>query len=269
MLSAVIIAGNEEAKIGDAIDSVAFADEVLVVDSESTDRTREIAGSMGARVVVKPWAGFAKQKQFAADEARHNWILSIDADERVSPQLRLEIEAVMAGGAPSADAYRIPRLTTYMGREIRHSGWYPDFQTRLFDRTKGRWSDVLVHESFQLFDRGRLGRLKSDLLHLSVDGALEHNAMVGERYARLAAEEMFRRGSSTGAFRVVTAGPAAFLNSYLLKLGFLDGLAGYVIARFASQHAFLKHLVLLERQRGGGLRASATEAPGEPSKQVE
>lgn len=248
-LSAVIIAGNEESKIADAVRSVSFADEILVVDSESTDRTRDIAAGLGARVVIQPWLGFAKQKQFAADLAENDWILSIDADERVSDSLRDEIVSAMKGDGPSADAYRIPRQTRYMGRDIRFSGWYPDRQTRLFDRRKGRWLDRLIHESFQLSEGGRLGDLRSDLYHFSIDGALHHHSLVGERYARLAAQQMFEAGKRTGILRVMTAGAFAFISSYVVKLGFLDGLPGFVIARFAGHHAFMKHLLLWEMQR--------------------
>ena len=248
-ISAVIIAGNEEAKIAEAIRSVLFADEVLVVDSESSDATRAIAEGLGARVVVQPWLGFAKQKQLAVDLAEHDWVLSIDADERVSSKLREEILALERSSDALADAYRIPRLTNYMGRDIRHCGWYPDWQTRLFNRKKGRWLDVLVHESFQLFEGGNLGELRNDLLHFSIDGALEHHNLLGDRYAKLAAHQMFDSGRRTGLLKIMSAGPAAFLSTYFLKLGFLDGAPGFMISKFAAHHAFLKHLLLWEMQR--------------------
>ena len=145
-ISAVIIAFNEERNIADAVRSVEWADEIIVVDSESTDSTREIAASLGARVVVNKWPGFSDQKQFAVDQASNDWILSLDADERISDDLRLEIDGIR-NDAPSADGYRIPRLSYYMERPIRHGGWYPDLQLRLFDRTKGRWNGAVIHES--------------------------------------------------------------------------------------------------------------------------
>lgn len=252
-ISAVIIAGNEEEKIGDAIRSVDWADEVLVIDSESTDRTREIAEGMGARVIVQAWPGFSKQKQFGTDAAKNDWIFSLDADERVSTELRNEIEEVRKNEADQEIAgYKIPRLSYYMGRRVRHSGWYPDWQMRLFDRRRGRWSEALVHESVKLIDGAGSEKLKGDILHYTVENALHHHTMIGERYAPLAARQMFERGATTSQLKIMTAGPLAFFSSYVLKRGFLDGLAGFSIARFAAHHAFLKHMCLWELQNGKG-----------------
>jgi len=256
-ISAVIIAGNEEANIADAVRSVSFADEVIVVDSESTDRTREIAELEGARVIVRPWSGFATQKQFATDSARNDWILSVDADERVPAELADELCSLFADGPPRFSAYRIPRLTRYLGREIRHSGWFPDWQTRLFDRRRGKWLDVRVHESFILDEGSESGALESHLDHLGVDSVLDHNRLVGERYARLAAEQMFADGKDTDLLRIALAGPAAFVRSYFLKLGVLDGVEGLAIARFAAHHAFLKHMLLLQMRRKAAGGATA------------
>lgn len=246
-LSAVIIAKNEETKIARAIASVQWADEVLVVDSGSSDGTVEVAESLGAKVLRQEWLGFSKQKQFAVDSAANDLILSIDADEVVTDELREEIRAMITSSVRFA-GYTIPRLSIYMSREIRHSGWYPDRQLRLFDRRFGRWSDVLVHESFKL-ESGETGKLSGHLLHFSVDDAIHHHQMIGERYAPLAARQAFDRGRRTGPFAIATAGAAAFVRSYVLKLGFLDGLAGFAIARFAAHHAFLKHLLIYEIQQ--------------------
>jgi glycosyltransferase involved in cell wall biosynthesis len=255
-ISAVIIAFNEEDKIGDAIRSVDWADEVLVIDSESTDRTREIAEELGARVINRPWPGFSAQKQFGTDNAENDWIFSLDADERVSPELRAEIEKLKGGSTdPAAAGYRIPRLAFYMGRPIRHSGWYPDWQLRLFDRRRGKWKDVLVHESVEMEAGAVVERLKGDILHYSFASPAEHHEMIGKRYAPLAARQMFERGRKTSRFKIATAGPTAFLSSYVLKAGFFDGLPGYCIARFAAHHAFLKHTLLWEIQN---------ERPAEP-----
>jgi glycosyltransferase involved in cell wall biosynthesis len=248
-ISAVIIAGNEEEKIGDAIRSAVWADEVVVVDSESTDTTREIAEGLGARVIVKPWAGFSAQKQFAVDEAKHDWILSLDADERVSPALKEEIQQLQTKGESELPlGFRIPRLSYYIERPVRHSGWYPDWQLRLFDRRAGRWSSDLIHESFRLDGDATPGKLQNDIIHLTVDSAAKHHRMIGERYAPLAAQQMFASGRRTSKLRIVTAGSIAFLSTYILKAGFLDGFTGYCIARFAAHHAFLKHLLLWELQ---------------------
>ncbi len=245
-ISAVIITLNEAKNIADAIKSVEWADEVLVVDSGSRDATRTIAAGLGASVIEREWPGFAAQKQFATEAAANDWVLSLDADERVSPELRQEILEL---GGELADGYRIPRLSIYMGREIRHGGWYPDRQLRLFDRRKGRWKDVQVHESVSMNEAAAVGYLHHDILHFSVDDAAHHHRMIGERYAPLAARQMLADGRRTSALKIATAGPAAFLRSYVLKAGFLDGIAGLAIASFAGHYAFLKHLMLWEMQR--------------------
>jgi glycosyltransferase involved in cell wall biosynthesis len=163
-ISAVIITLNEEKNIGEAIRSVDWADEIIVVDSESTDATREIAASLGADVIVNRWPGFSIQKQFAIDQAANDWVLSLDADERVSDELKSEILALKNGKAGS-DGYKIPRLSYYMDRPIRHSGWYPDLQLRLFDRTKGRWNGAVIHESVQMLPEAKVSNLHADLIH--------------------------------------------------------------------------------------------------------
>ena len=241
-ISATIITFNEEAKIAEAIESVDFADEILIVDSESTDKTCEIAESLGAKVIIQKWLGFAKQKQFAVENAAHDWILSLDADERVSEELKAEILKLNL----QADGYKIPRLSFYLNRPIRHGGWYPDWQIRFFNRNKARWKDVLIHESVEV--SGNIEKLKSDILHFSVEDMAHHHRMIGERYAPLAARQMFERGKRTSKIKIYTAGLTTFLQTFILKAGFLDGFAGFCIARFAAHHAFLKHLLLWEIQ---------------------
>lgn len=221
-ISAVIITLNEEKNISPAIESVSWADEVIVVDSESTDRTCEIAENAGAKVITSAWEGFASQKQFAADSASNDWIFSLDADERATPDLALEIQELKTK-SNLADGYKIPRLSIYMGRPIKHGGWYPDRQLRLFDRRKGRWSDVLIHESFKLNEGSRMGELNGDILHYSVEDAAHHHRMIGERYAPLASRQMFEQGRRTSLLGIIAAGPSAFARAYFLKLGLLDG----------------------------------------------
>ena len=264
-ISAVLITFNEEANLPDALHSVDWADERLVIDSHSTDRTAEIARDMGARVIVRDWPGFSAQKQFGADSAENDWILSLDADERVTPELASEI-ATLSGKVVSA-GYRIPRLSVYMGREIRHSGWYPDRQLRLFDRRKGRWNGRVIHESFELNDGELSADLRNDLLHFSVTGASHHHKMIGERYAPLSARQMFESGRRTSRLKIATAGPTAFVRSYFAKLGFLEGLPGYCIARFAAHNAYLKHLMLWELQQTANTDNDGitTKAQGETS----
>lgn len=242
-ISGVIIAFNEEDKIGDAIRSLSFVDEVLVVDSESTDRTREIAENLGARVVIKPWAGFAEQKQFATDEAAHDQVLSLDADEQISGELRDEILRIKDSGTP-ADGYRIPRLAIYMGREVRHSGWYPDWQLRFFDRRKGRWKQVAIHESVEMDPGATIDRLRGNILHRTVETAAEHRHMIRTRYAPLGAAEMHRKGRTGSILNQCIMPPIAFLRSYILKAGILDGSAGAKISYFAAYNVYLKHKLL-------------------------
>ena len=250
-ISAAIITFNEERHIADAIDSVSWADEIIVVDSESTDATRDIAESLGARVILKPWPGFSDQKQFATDSAKNDWVLSLDADERVSDELRREIEEFRGSGF-TADGYKLPRLSFYMGRAIKHGGWYPDLQLRLFDRTKGRWNGAVIHESVTMREGSRVGMLKSHILHRTVENASEHQEMIAKRYAPLGAQKMLDEGRRTSHAKAVLSAAFSFLRSYFLKLGFLDGFPGFCIAYFAAHNTFLKHLLLLENQGKNG-----------------
>jgi glycosyltransferase involved in cell wall biosynthesis len=254
-ITATIITFNEADNIREACESVAFADEILVVDSESTDATREIAAKSGARVVNRPWPGFAAQKQFAADEAQHEWLLSLDADERVSNELRaaiLELKRTEDSGL--ADGYRIARRSMYMGRWIRGGGWYPDYQLRFYRKSLGRWEGAYIHESVKMPKEARVAILKGDILHYTVSDAAQHHRMIGERYAPLSAKQMYESGRRTSPLGIAVAGPAAFIRGFILKGGFRDGLEGFSIARFAAHHAFLKHLMLWELQKSADKR---------------
>ena len=247
-ISATIITFNEESNIKAACESVAWANEVVVVDSNSTDRTREVAEACGARVITNQWPGFGAQKQFAVDQAKHEWIFSLDADERVSEELRNSIQS-LRNARELADGYEIARRTYYQGRWIRGGGWYPDRQLRLFRKSTGRWKQRHIHESVKMDPGARVGRLDGDLLHYTSPDAAYHNRMIGERYAPLAALQMFEEGRRTSVLGVASAGPAAFIRSLILKGGLRDGFAGFTIASFAAHHAFLKHLMLWEKQR--------------------
>jgi glycosyltransferase involved in cell wall biosynthesis len=248
-ISATIITFNEESNIKAACESVGWADEIVVVDSNSTDATRAIAAACGARVITNEWPGFGAQKQFAVKQAKHDWIFSLDADERVSDDLRHSIQRLKDHPrAEDADAYVVARRTFYQGRWIRGGGWYPDYQLRLFNRTRGRWKQRHVHESVIMDSGARVGELGGDLLHYTSPNAAHHHRVIGERYAPLAARQMFEEGRRTSVLAVASAGPAAFIRSLILKGGFRDGFAGFTIASFAAHHAFLKHLMLWEMQ---------------------
>lgn len=265
-ISAVLITFNEEDNIAAALESVAWADERLVVDSNSTDHTADVARACGARVISNAWPGFSEQKQFGADSAANDWVFSLDADERASPELAAEIQALDSDG--SVSGYSIPRLSIYMRREIRHSGWYPDRQLRLFDRRNGRWNGRKIHESFELAPGSVSETLRNHIFHFSVKHAAYHHRMIGDRYAPLGAQQMYESGRRTTKLKVTTAGISAFLRSYVLKLGFLDGFPGFCIARFAAHNAYLKHLLLWEMQQGVSIaadRAVTTNASGETS----
>lgn len=248
-ITATIITFNEAENIRAACESVAWADEILVVDSDSTDATRAIAEEAGARVISRPWPGFAAQKQFAAEQTRNEWVFSLDADERVSDELRGSIADLRrADENQLADGYRIARRAFYMGRWIRGGGWYPDYQLRLYRKSRGGWQGAYVHESVKMDQGARIKTLLGDLLHYTCIDAAHHHRMIGERYAPLAARQMFEQGRRSSLFKVGTVGPATFIRSFILKGGFRDGLAGFTIASFAAHHAFLKYLMLWELQ---------------------
>ena len=249
-ISAVIITLNEERHIADAIRSVAWADDVVVVDSGSTDATRQIAESLGARVLINEWPGFSEQKQLATDNAAYDWILSLDADERVTDELRQEIESLRSGTSKVADGFRIPRLSYYMGRPIRHGGWYPDLQLRLFDRTKGKWNGAVIHESVKMDAGSSVEKLRGEIIHYTAQDSAHHQRMIAERYAPLGAQKMLDEGRTTSSVGAVLSAGFTFIRGYFLKLGFLDGFPGFCIAYFAAHNTLLKHLILLEMARG-------------------
>jgi glycosyltransferase involved in cell wall biosynthesis len=248
-ITVTIIALNEAEHIRAACESVSWADEILVVDSGSTDNTREIARECGARVIEREWPGFAAQKQFAAEQATHEWIFSLDADERVSDELHAAIEDLLfTNEAKLADGYRMARRAFYMGRWIRGGGWYPDRQLRLYKKSMGRWEGPYIHESVRMVPESRVELLTGDILHYPGSGAAEHHRLIGERYAPFAARQMFEQGRRTSPLRIAFVGMASFVRSFILKGGFRDGLVGFSIAAFAAHHAFLKYLMLWELQ---------------------
>ncbi len=243
-ISVTLIACNEEDRIGGALASVAWADEiVVVVDARSTDRTEEIARRYTDRVFVRPWSGYADQKRFAERQATHEWIFSLDADERVSPQLRQAIEELKRTG-PRHDGYRVARRAWYLGRWIRHCGWYPDYQLRLYRRDRAQWVGEYVHESVRV--QGSVGTLRGELWHLTRRSLSEHHEVLN-RYTTLAAEEAFAQGKRIGGFTLLLQPALTFFRSYILKQGFRDGIPGLIISGLAAYYVFLKYAKLWER----------------------
>lgn len=248
-ISAVIITLNEERRLARALESLAVAptvaDEILVVDSGSTDRTREIAERHGARVISHPWEGYARQKNFAAAQAQFPWVLSIDADEVVTPELAAELRQIKENGPGDAAGFRMPRLAWYRGRWIRHSGWYPDHKLRLYDRRRGRWVGDYVHERVEV--DGPVRDLPGDLLHFTCDSLAEH-VRTTDRYTTLAAQEAYDRGYRWVLPRVLAMllfGPAwKFFETYFFRQGFRDGGPGLAIAAMAGYYVFQKYAKL-------------------------
>jgi glycosyltransferase involved in cell wall biosynthesis len=245
-LSVTIITLNEAEHIGDAIDSVAWADEILVVDSGSTDRTVDIALAKGATVIAREWSGWIDQKNHAAERASNDWIFSLDADERVTPALAAEIRAVLAGDPPTR-AYRTPRVTFHLGRWVRTTDFYPDYQTRLYDRRNARWTGKYVHESVTA--DGPVGQLRGEIEHYSYRDLRDQMDRIN-LYTTLAARQMHEAGRRSGALRLLAHPPAAFFRNYILRRGVLDGIVGLTISLTGAYSVFLKFAKLWELQQG-------------------
>jgi glycosyltransferase involved in cell wall biosynthesis len=240
-LSIIIITHNEAHNIEGCLRSVAFADEVVVVDSGSTDATVEIAKKLGAIVHgTSDWPGFGPQKNRALDLARSPWVLSVDADERVPPELA-EMIMKMIKAAP-CDAFEIPRLTQFCGQWIRHCGWTPDYVLRLFRRDVARFSDDLVHERV-LLARGQVGRLNFPLLHYSYPTPTHYWRKL-EQYSQAWAQQRFTQGQKASMSRAGAAAVTAFFRSYIFRLGFLDGAMGFAVCTMQAQAAFGKYFAL-------------------------
>ena len=246
-LTVTVITRNEAANIEACLQSVAWADEVLVVDCGSADATAEMARAHGARVIVRDWPGYSAQKNFAASEASHDWILSVDADERVTPELGAEIRELLTRG-PEAAGYRVPRVTWHMGRWIRTTDWYPDYQLRLYDRHRARWKLRRVHESVAA--DGPVTELGQDLQHYAYRDIAHHHETM-DRYTTLAADQMFEEGRRAGLTDLVLHPPAAFLRNYVLKGGIRDGAVGFIISAMNAYYVFLKFAKLWERTTSG------------------
>jgi glycosyltransferase involved in cell wall biosynthesis len=243
-LSVTVITRNEGANLGAALESVPWADEVVVVDSQSTDDTVAVGRRFTDRVVVREWPGYVDQKNHAASLASHDWILSLDADERVTPDLGAEIRSVLSS-APAHAAFRIPRVTWHLGRWIRTTDWYPDHQLRLYDRRSARWTGRYVHEAVLV--NGTVGDLRGELEHRPYRDIADHLETI-DRYTTYAARQMHEGGGRSGLVQMVGHPPLAFLRNYIAHGGFRDGAPGFVISALNAYYVFLKFAKLWELQ---------------------
>jgi len=246
-LSVTVITWNEEERLRPCLESVGWVDEIIIVDAESTDKTVQVAREFTDRIWIRPWPGFAVQKNFALEQAGGEWVLSLDADEQVMPDLRREIEGVIARGGP-ADGYALPRKNIFWGAWVRHGGLYPDYQRRLFKRGRGRFVERAVHESVEI--QGSVGRLRTPLLHHSYR-SLEEFLHRSNRYSTLAAEEWIRQGRRVGAADLLFRPLGRFLSMYLLHRGFLDGWRGFLLAGLYAHYVFLRTAKAWEARRSG------------------
>jgi glycosyltransferase involved in cell wall biosynthesis len=245
-LSVIVIALNEERNIAECLEGVRWADEIILVDSGSKDATVKLAGQFGAKVFVQPWESFAEAKTFAVSKSRNNWILWLDADERVPRELAVEIQELLKKPALKA-AYSVARRAYFLGRWMRHSGWYPGRVARLFDKNLAKFSSVAVHEGLKV--RGEVGELRNDLLHFT-DPNLYHYIQKFNRYTSLASEESFKARNRFRLLDVLLRPPWLFFKMYFLRLGFLDGVQGLILALLSSAYVFTKYAKLWEAWTG-------------------
>ncbi|MDP1526738.1 MAG: glycosyltransferase family 2 protein [Rhodocyclaceae bacterium] len=255
-LSAVLITRDAAGSLPACLASLGFCDEMLVVDAGSTDDTLAIARQAGARIIETHWRGFGPQKQFAVEQASHDWVLCIDADEQVTPELAATIQAVLSAGRPSGrkrpeeaaptfSCYQFSRRNQFMGRYLRHGEGYPDWSLRLFDRRHARWSEDAVHE--RVIATGEVGTLAGDLLHDSAE-SLERYLDKQNRYSSLAAEAAIKNGKRSSAPRLLISPVIRFIKFYLLRAGFRDGLPGLVHILIGCYASFAKHAKMLAYQ---------------------
>lgn len=238
-LSAVVITRDCAGPLRTCLASLRFCDEMLVVDSGSRDDTVSVAQAMGARVLHQDWLGFGPQKQFAVSRATHAWVLCVDADEEVSPELGASIEAAL--GAASHDVYACPRRNHFLGRPLRHGEGYPDWSVRLFDRRRAHWSDDAVHE--RVITTSPVGRLRGDLLHHSAE-QLQTYLAKQERYTDLQAARLHAAGKRVGLIRMLLAPALRFVKFYVVRLGFLDGWPGLVHVAIGCRNSYRKYAKL-------------------------
>jgi len=249
-ISVVVITFNEEKNIGRCLESVQkVADEIVVVDSHSKDRTQEIAGSLGAKVIAHDFEGYIEQKNWALSQAENDVVLSLDADEALDEELTEGILKVKASF--EADGYIVNRLTNYCGTWIKHGKWYPDRKLRLWKRSKGKWGGVNPHDKVEMEKGSVTQKLQGHLLHYSFYTFDQHLSQI-HRFTDIASKAAFKKGKRASAFNLVANPVARFVSGYFFRLGFLDGKAGFTIARYSAYAKYLKYKKLLKMQRDEG-----------------
>ena len=253
--SAIVITRDEEKNIGDCLDSLAFCDELIVVDCGSSDATVEIARQKGARVEFHDWQGYGRQKNYALSLATGTWVISLDADERVSPALAAAIKRATADA--DADAWEFPRRSSFCGRPMRHSGWYPDYVLRLFRRGKAQFDDAIVHE--RVICSGKIKRLAQDLLHFPVH-RLEDALSRVDRYSTASAKALAARGRRVSFFTGIGHGLFSFFRAYILRAGFLDGAEGFLLAVANAEGSYYRYMKLWLALRSSEQSSSAAAA---------
>lgn len=242
-ISAIIIAGNEEKNIRDCLESVKWCDEIILVDSESIDKTVEIAKEYTDKIFIKKWEGFADQKKYLLEKAANEWVLSLDADERVSDELREEVENLLINET-QYDGYKIPRESYFLNKKIKHCGWYPDYQLRLFQKSKTQVTERKVHEGF-IVD-GKVGTLKNNLIHFTHQNIAETISKINS-YSTLEAEEKFDK-KKVKPLQILTHPIAAFLNHFFSRKGYKEGVHGLMISLIHAMTNMLTYMKLWEMQ---------------------
>ncbi|HDS09735.1 MAG TPA: glycosyltransferase family 2 protein [Firmicutes bacterium] len=245
-VSIAVIAQNEELNIEDCLKSVQWGDEIILIDGGSTDKTTEIAKKFSATIIYNPWPGHIEQKNFAIDQCKNDWVFSIDADERVSPELLNEIVSLFSEPDSLKDGYSCPRKVFYLGKWIKHGGWYPDQKIRLFKKSAGRWGGYNPHDKVIL--TGAAGKLKGDILHYPYKNITEHLKKINS-YTSIMAAELFKKGKRSNIFKITFRPFFKFFRTYIFKLGLLDGFQGMIISILGCYYVCLKYVKLWEMQK--------------------
>jgi glycosyltransferase involved in cell wall biosynthesis len=254
-ISASIIVRNEESNIAALCETVSWADEIVIVDSDSTDRTVEIARQYTDKVFNREFRGYKDKHEFADAQTTGDWIFWIDADERVTPELESAIRALREADAASLpDGFRIARRTRFLGRWIMHSGWYPDYQMRLYRKSASYWDGIAPHETARV--RGRVETLPGEFLHYTSDHLSDHHHR-SDSYTTLAAEYLYKNGKQVRAMDLLVLPIAAFVRTYILKQGFRDGTPGLIIAMLTAYSVFLKYAKVWEKSSSSRTESSS------------